>query len=81
MVSYRRKQEDNRRLKKTYAQTKNAYGNGVYFDENKGRYIRVYSPRSAKFFRKQSNKRVRKSNFSMRVGEYLKQYDYWWQIW
>lgn len=39
-MSYRRSQERNRRLKKLYNETKNLYGAGAWYDEEKGRYIK-----------------------------------------
>ena len=39
-MSYRRKQEENRRLNKLYNKTKNGYGAGVYYDDTKDRLIR-----------------------------------------
>ena len=42
-MSYRRSQEQKRRLHKLYLETKNYYGCGVWFDENKQIYVRYYS--------------------------------------
>ena len=82
-MSYRRKREDERRLKRLYDKTKHHYGAGVYFDKDKNRYIRYYASKrsgNTKYLKRQSNKRVRRSQSSMRHGQYKRLFDYWWEL-
>ena len=82
-MGYRRSNERNRRLKKLYDETKNWYGAGAYYDEDKKRYIR-YSPCRnsgyAKYLRKVANRKVRRSKDCLKHGSYRKVYDYWWEL-
>lgn len=82
-MGYRGSRERNRRLKKLYNETKNEYGAGAYYDEDKGRYVE-YSPNRksghTKYLRKLSNRKVRKSKDYLNHGAYRKMYDYWWEL-
>lgn len=82
-MGYRRSVERNHRLKRIYDSTKHKYTGGVYFDEEKNRYIR-YCPRNTtgytKFIRRKSNKRFRKQNEPLNHNQYRKVYDYWWTL-
>lgn len=83
-MSYRRSQEQKRRLHKLYLETKNYYGCGVWFDENKQIYVRYYSSGKksgkTKFYRRVSNKKVRKSEEVFSYNQYRKLFDYWWTL-
>ena len=54
---------------------------GSYDPENPVRYKRDYSPRRAKFLRKLSNKKVRKTKGVSNRGNYRKIFDYFWEMW
>lgn len=78
-MSHRRKMQERHKLKHLFKQTKNSLI-GAYYDEDKKRYIRWYSPRIGKFYRKISNKRVRKTKYLPNGNSYKKNYDYEWNI-
>lgn len=82
-MSHRRSKEERRRLKKLAKKTYPCYAGGAYFDENKGRYVRLYiSGRSGfpKYLRKMTNKRLRRSKETFKYSEYKKILDYWWTL-
>lgn len=83
-MSHRRKSGDLKRLKRTYSATKNGWGAGVYYDEDKKRLIR-YSPSKKssrpRYLRNQANRKVRKTLTALHHGQYRKIYDYWWELW
>ena len=74
-MGYRRSKERNRRLKKLYDETKNWYGAGAYYDEDKKRYIR-YSPCKnsgyTKYLRKVANRKVRRSKDCLKHGHIVR---------
>jgi hypothetical protein len=83
-MAYKQAQNRKKRLLKTYRQTKTNYGCGVFFDEDKGRYIR-YSPSNTpgytKFLKKVSNRKIRRARTDIgNHGAYKRQYDYWWTL-
>lgn len=81
-MSYRRSQQESKRIKKLYTQTKNKYGRGVYYDKIKERHVRYYISKRGrgKWLRRQSNKKVRKSSRLPNFCAYRRKYDYWWTI-
>jgi len=84
IMSYKRKAEDNRRLRKLHQKTANSFLSGVYFDEQKGRLVRFSASRKKalpRYLKRRSNKSVRRTHGRMHHGEYRKQYDYWWNLW
>jgi len=82
-MGYHESRERNRRLKKLHDETENQYYVGVYYDEDKKRYIK-YSPNKragyTKCIRKIANRKVRRSKDLLRHGTYRKLYDYWWEL-
>lgn len=76
-----------RKLNKTYEKT-DKYGKkrgrgGVWFDEDTGRfrkYTASNTPGLAKYLRRVSNKKVRKSNDPGNYAAYRRQFDYWWDL-
>ena len=81
-MGYKRSQETKKRNKHLYAETMRHYGNGVYFDEEKGRYIRYWQPRRAKFVKRKCNRAVRRYKGELNTkGAYRKVSEYWWEIW
>lgn len=80
-MSYRRKIGDKHRLQKTYRATRNSCLVGVYYDRRKGRLMRFYQSRMAKYLRRCGNKRVRNAEITLQHGGYRKIYDYWWELW
>lgn len=82
-MSYRRKLETNKRLKKLYYSTRNKVSGGVYYDREKGRYIRYYLYKKGNLKRtckRLSNKRVRKSSYIKNGARYKRVYDYWREL-
>lgn len=78
-----RNRVEKQRLKRLYDKTKNSYGAGAYYDEDKKRYIK-YSCNS-KAVRQIMNNKVRtklKKNHEDTVqnGQYKKLADYWWNL-
>jgi len=82
-MSHKRKAEDNKRLKKTYEETKNWYGPGVWYDEKTGRYYRLDF--TNKWLKRQCSKVARRKLknsdyiFTKKSG-YKKLFDYWWEL-
>jgi hypothetical protein len=79
------KQAENRRKKlaKTYEETKNSYGSGVWFDEVKNRYIKYTAsntPGYTKLLKRISNKKVRKTEDIGNFNIYRRSYDYKWEL-
>ena len=69
------------KLKNLYLQTKNSYGSGVWFDEDKNRLIK-YSCNS-KSLRQMCNRHFRRImnrnfNFIPNGNKYRRYTDYWW---
>lgn len=80
-MSYRRKQEDNRRLKQKYKIAGTHYRAGIYFNTDKNRFMRYYfSPAIKKFFKRQAAKKVRKYRHHLHGNEYRKVDAYWWHV-
>ena len=80
-MSHRRSVEDERRLKKTYEETKNDYGPGVWYDERKGRYIRSnFTDTWLKTHcRRVIRRRLKQDAVFYEKGLYKKYFDYWWE--
>lgn len=82
-MAYKQAQNRKKHLLKTYRKTRTKYGAGVWFDEDKGLYIR-YTPSNisgyTKYLRRLSNKRVRRSKEFYNYSSYKKLYDYWWTL-
>jgi hypothetical protein len=77
------KQANNRKkhLMKTYQKTKNSYGSGVWFDEERGiyrKYTASNTPGYAKAIRKAGNKKFRRTKNVGNHGNYRKHHDYKW---
>lgn len=81
-MSYRRSCEEKQRIAKLYKKTKHKYGRGVYYDRNKERHVRYYISKRGrgKWLRRQSNKKVRKSQRLPIFCAYRRMYDYWWEL-
>ena len=85
-MSFDRHIDDVRRLEKLYRETKNKYGVGAYYNSYKGRIVKYGSRNTGvkKFFKRFSNKKVRKSfkndDKICQKGIYKKTFDYWWNI-
>ncbi len=78
-MAYKQAQNRNKRLLKTYRKTKYKYCAGVWFDEEKGRYVKCTAsntPGYVKSLRKIGNKKVRKAKDVGNFGAYKKLYDY-----
>lgn len=78
-MGYRQSRERKRRLKRMYENRNNSGVSGVWFDEDRNRYIRVYRPSSSKWLKKQCNRRVRRTALEpIKNGQYKKIMDYWY---
>ena len=81
-MGYKRSQETKKRYKRLYDETIRHYGAGVWYDEKKGRYIRYWQPRRAKFVKRKCNRAVRRYKETLNTkGAYRKVSEYWWDIW
>ncbi len=81
-MSYNRKWEEKRRLKKLYNETKYGYGVGAFYDENKNRIIKYscHNKWTKEHCRRMIRRRL-KNKFGNYSGcIYKKLYDYWWEI-
>lgn len=82
-MAYKQARNRHKRLVKTYKATKNSYGSGVWFDEDKGRFIKYCAsntPGYTKQLKRISNKRVRRSNSVGNHSAYRRKYDYYWTL-
>ena len=82
-MSYQRKAEDNRRLHKTYEETKRSYGPGVWYNERKERYCRLNFTNSwlKRHCSKVTRKRLKRTRVIVSSKSYYKRfYDYWWEL-
>ena len=79
-MSYNRNAETQRRLKK---KCNPRYRTPIYFDEEKGRYIRCYfrSKGYRAFLKKQSVRKIRHSKETYQEkGRHRRQFDFWWEL-
>lgn len=54
---------------------------GIYYSEEKQRYIRIYFSGSRKVIRKESEKKVRRINdFKFKGSNFKKVYDFWYEL-
>ena len=73
--------ERNKRLKRIYNNTKHSYASGVWFDDDKNRFIRYYRGKRSKYLKKLSNRKFRHmKNESLQNSQYKKVFDYWWEL-
>ena len=82
-MAYKQAQNRKKQLLKTYRKTKNSYGAGVWFDEDRGfycKYTASNTPGYAKSLRRIGNKKVRMSRDTYNFGTYKKLYDYKWTL-
>ena len=71
----------NKKLNKIYQSTKNSYGSGVWFDEDKNRLIRYYRGKRSKFLKRLGNRKFRRiKNSELQNCQYKKVFDYWWEL-
>lgn len=73
-MSYKRKSDEKKRLKKLWDETKSGYLAGAYFDEERNRYIRYYKSEN-KFYRDWKKQFHKKLRHSETVSN--KEYDIW----
>lgn len=82
-MSYRRKQEDKRRIAKLHDATKHCYGSGAWYSERKGRFVQFWLSRhspSVRFYKTCGNKAVRKSEDLLQNGKYRRIYELKWRL-
>lgn len=80
-MRYGDKVREKRLLRKLYNETKNSYGSGAYYDEDKNRLIR-YSC-NEKWAKNQGNRKIRRLSIEESIPNgkvYRKVYDYQWVI-
>lgn len=81
-MSHKRKEEDKKRLKKVYEETKNGYGPGVWFDDKKRRYVRLDF--TNKWLKTHTTRIIRRKlkneHCFFEKSLYKKYYDYWWEL-
>lgn len=82
-MAYKQASARRKKLLKTYNETKNSYGSGVAFDEDRKfyyKYTASNTPGYTKSLRKISNKKVRRATNVGNYGDYRKNYDYNWVL-
>ena len=81
-MSYKRKQEEKRRLKKLYEKTKYGYCAGAWYDERKKRIIRYscHIKSEKKWCKRLTRRKLNRLSENYSNCAYKKIYDYWWQI-
>jgi hypothetical protein len=80
-MAYKQAANRKKRLLKTYRETRNSYGSGVWFDEERGiyrKYTASNTPGYAKAIRKAGNKKFRRTKNVGNHCAYKKHYDYKW---
>ncbi len=82
-MSYKRKLEENRRLKKMAQKVMHGWGRGAWFDPEKGHYIRYYNPPIFGYWCKVSNRRFRHKKEEIIGHSIFKKtgVDPWWRTW
>ena len=80
-MAWKQSCERKRRLEKTFAKTSRSYF-GVYYDEDKNRFVRLYRQNGrSRYCRRLANRAVRRYRGELpRNGAYRKVYDYWWML-
>lgn len=82
-MGYNRNAETQRRLKKAHQKR---YRCPIYFDDEKGRYVRYTFGRAGRtgrrqWLKKQSSKRIRKSTeIYQEKGKHHRHFDFWWEL-
>lgn len=82
-MAYKQAQNRRKKLMKTYEETKNCYGSGVWFNDEKGFYIKCTAsntPGYAKYLRRVGNRKVRHSKELHNHGTYRRMFDYKWAL-
>ena len=81
-MSWKRSIETKKRYKKLHKKTVHSYGAGVWYDEERGRYIRYWQPRRAKFLKRKCNREVRRYKGSLPAkGTYRRVSEFWYEMW
>lgn len=82
-MAYKQARNRRKKLIKTYNETRTRYGGGVWFDDDKNRYVKCNAsntPGYTKLLKRISNKKVRKISDLGNYSAYRKSYDYKWEI-
>lgn len=81
-MSYQRSRQEHKRMSRLYDQTKNTYGAGAYFNEQKNCFMRYSASNGvrSKFLKKQSNKRVRRATDLHNYAAYRRYLDYYFEL-
>ena len=83
-MAYKQAKNRKKHLIKTYNETKNGYGSGVWYDDDDRGFYYKYTasntPGYAKMLRRISNKKVRKATEVGSHGDYRRSFDYKWAL-
>ena len=81
-MAYKQAYERNRRLKKLAVSTKNSYAAGVWYDEDKGYYVKFQTGRKEfrKYLRRLASRKARRYRGDLHNSDYRKVFDYWGQL-
>lgn len=81
-MSWAAQREDKRRMKKTYEETKYGYGPGVWYDNDKERYIRLdFTNKWLKHYcRRVTRRRLKNADVSSHRAYEKRFYEYWWSL-
>ena len=82
-MAYKQARNRRKKLVKTYEETKTKCCAGVWYDEERNRYIKFTAsntPGYTKQLRRISNKKVRKAADVGNHGAYRREYDYKWTL-
>ena len=81
---YYRKIEDDKRKKKIYRCYKKKHWyfrvSGVYYDEEKQRFVRFWRDKTSKQYKRICNRRFRRTREIYNHGSYKKYTDFWWML-
>mgnify|MGYP007070039828 CR=1 FL=1 len=79
-MSWNRSRETKRRLRKLSRETSGII-KGVWYDSDKGRYVRIYyASKYKKWLRVKANRKVRRTKDVPNISGYRKIYNYWWEL-
>lgn len=82
--SNRRKNTKKYKRKMMRKAKENKYIRGPWYDEDKSRVIIIDRGKRSKWIKQQAHRKVRRQNYVggllFNKGQYMKQYDYWWEL-
>ena len=73
--------KDQRYYAKLHKRANPNYPQAVYFDTKKNRYVRLYRSSNSKYYKQQSNRRIRKYQGDISNGNHCHRlYNFWWAL-